>query len=383
MSEFGSTSITELSLGDYTDEKHTAVDAQVEQLVKEPPAEMDDSMLSAEEKEVVKGFAEKIDVTNAAMVMNYGAEAQKKVSTFSETALSKVKTKDMGEVGDMLGGLVTELKSFELEEEQPRGLKKIFNRTNDALASMKTRFDSAEQSVNRITEQLEDYKIQLLRDISMMDEMYDRNLDYYKELTMYILAGKQKLQQVRTEELPALKQKAEASGRSEDAQAANDLESMCNRFEKKIHDLDLTRMVTIQMAPQIRLVQNNDIVMAEKIQSSITNTIPLWKNQMVLALGLENSKRATEAQRAVSDMTNELLKKNAETLKQGSVEVAREAERGIVDIETLQQTNESLISTLDEVMNIQQEGRQKRTEAEVELRRIEDELKSKLLEVKS
>lgn len=380
MSELGTTTITELSLEGFSDSKYAVIDAKVEALVKEPPAEIDDSMLNEREKMVVKEFVQKIDVRDSGLVMSYGAEAQKKISGFSETALNKVRTKDMGEVGDMLTGLVAELKSIDMDEEPPKGIKKLFNKAGSTIMNMKGRFETAEKSVNRISGMLEDHKVQLIRDISMMDEMYDRNLGYYKELTMYILAGQEKLKQIREKELPELRTKALETNLPEDAQAANDLEGQCNRFEKKIHDLDLSRMVSIQMAPQIRMVQSNDVMMAEKIQSSLTNTIPLWKNQMVLALGIEHSRQAMEAQRAVSDMTNELLKKNADTLKQGSIDIARESERGIVDIETLQYTNAALISTLDEVMNIQQQGRQKRAEAELELKRIEGELKSKLLE---
>ena len=317
------------------------------------------------------------------MILNYGAASQKKIADFSGAALESVRTKDLGEVGDMISGLVTELRSFDAAAEQPKGFLGLFKRAGNQLDEMKSKYAKAETNVERITGMLEGHQVTLLKDIKLLDKMYEKNLVYFKELTMYILAGKQKLSEARSRELPALVSKAQASGLPEDAQAARDFEDMCGRFEKKLYDLELTRTVSIQMAPQIRLVQNNDAMMAEKIQSSIVNTIPLWKSQMVLALGLANSQQAIAAQRAVTDMTNELLKKNAAALKQGTIEAAHESERGIVDIETLQQTNRSLIETLDEVMKIQSDGRQKRAEAEEELGRIEGELKQKLLEISS
>ena len=344
------------------------------------PARVEDS-LSPEERQAVAEFAQKIDITNANLVLQYGADAQQKIAGFSESALKNVRTKDLGEVGEMITGLISELKGFDADEE-PKGFLGLFKRTGNKLAQLKTRYDKAETNVDRICGMLEDHQVQLLKDVAMLDEMYAVNVVNFKQLSMYILAGKQKLEEVRATALPQLLEKAKASGLPEDAQAANDLAAMCTRFEKKIHDLELTRMVAIQMAPQIRLIQNNDTLMAEKIQSTLVNTIPLWKSQMVLALGLAHSQQAMQAQREVTDMTNELLKKNADALKTGTLETARESERGIVDIETLQHTNEALISTLDEVMQIQEEGRQKRRAAEAELGRIEGELKQKLLEIR-
>lgn len=340
-------------------------------------AVLDESNLSSEEKRMVEDFADKIDLTKSNLVLQYGVGAQKKIADFSETALSNVKTKDLGEIGEMLSGVVMELRSFESEEEE-KGFLGFFKKTSNKLAAMKTKYDKAEINVNKICQALQAHQIQLLKDVAMLDKMYDLNKTYFKELSMYILAGKKKLAKVQEEELPRLVAQSERSGLPEDAQAVNDLMSVINRFEKKIHDLELTRMVSIQMAPQIRLVQGNDTIMAEKIQSTIVNTIPLWKSQMVLALGVAHSTQAAKAQREVTDMTNELLRKNAETLKLATVETAKESERGVVDIETLRITNESLISTLDEVLRIQTEGRQKRKEAEVELQRIEGELKNKL-----
>ncbi len=338
--------------------------------------------LSPEEQKMVDDFADKIDIRNSNIVLQFGSATQKKIADFSESALQNVKTKDLGEVGDLLSGLVTELKNFQIEEEQ-KGFLGFFKKTANKISNVKAKYDTAEASVEKICTVLEGHQVQLLKDIAMLDKMYDMNLTYFKELSMYILAGKQKLEQVRNTELPALLSKANLSGLPEDAQAANDLSSMCDRFEKKIHDLELTRMVSIQMAPQIRLVQNNDSMMTEKIQSTLVNTIPLWKSQMVLALGLAHSQQAIQAQRDVTDMTNQLLRQNADALKMGTLETVKESERGIVDIETLQYTNQSLISTLDEVMKIQEEGRQKRKEAEVELERIEEELKQKLLSLKN
>ncbi|WMM26975.1 toxic anion resistance protein [Tissierella sp. MB52-C2] len=338
-------------------------------------------MLSPEEKKMVDDFANQIDLNKSNQVLQYGVGAQKKIADFSETALNNVKTKDLGEIGEMLSGVVTELKSFEVEEEE-KGFLGFFKKSSNKLTAMKAKYDKAEVNINKICEALEKNQIQLLKDIAMLDKMYELNKVYFKELSMYILAGKKKLAKVQAEELPALIEKSTISGSPEDAQAVNDLTALCNRFEKKIHDLELTRMISIQMAPQIRLVQGNDTIMAEKIQSTIVNTIPLWKSQMVLALGVTHSSQAAKAQKEVTDMTNELLRKNAETLKMATIETAKESERGIVDIETLRITNESLISTLDEVMRIQIEGRQKRKEAEIELNRIEEELKTKLLEIR-
>ena len=349
---------------------------------KEPvePVILDEQTLTPEERQMVADFSEKIDITNSNMVLQYGSAAQKKIASFSEGALNKVRTKDLGEVGDMISGLVTELKGFDVEEEE-KGFLGLFKRTGNRIAGLKARYDKAEVNVDKIAGALEAHQVQLLKDVAMLDKMYELNLAYLKELTMYIIAGKKKLKQVREVELRAAIEKAQKSGLPEDAQAANDLAAMCDRFEKKIHDLELTRMVSVQMAPQVRLVQNNDTLMAEKIQSTLVNTIPLWKSQMVLALGVAHSQQAMQAQREVTNMTNELLRRNADTLKMGTIETAKEAERGIVDIETLKHTNEQLISTFDEVMRIQAEGREKRRAAEQELGRIEGELKQKLLEI--
>ena len=344
----------------------------------EDPA-MDDSILTEEERRAVDAFAQQIDLRNSTMVLQYGAGTQKKMADFSESALENVKSKDLGEVGGLLTDVVKELKNFDEEEE--KGFLGIFKKASNKIESMKAKYAKAETNVNEIVKVLESHQVQLLKDSALLDKMYELNLTYFKELSMYILAGKKKLAQVRNTELRALQEKAQMSGLAEDAQAAKDLDAMCSRFEKKIHDLELTRMISIQTAPQIRLVQNNDTVMVEKIQSTIVNTIPLWKSQMVLALGVEHSAQAAEAQRQVTDMTNELLKKNAEKLKMATTETARQSERGIVDIETLKATNESLISTLDEVMTIQREGREKRQAAEAELRNMEAELKNKLLEI--
>ena len=341
---------------------------------------MDENVLTEEERKMAEQFARQIDLTNSTMILQYGAGTQKKMADFSETALDNVRTKDLGEVGNLLGSVVQELKDFDEEEE--KGFFGIFKKQANNLQSFKTNYACEESNVNQICMFLEGNQVQLMKDIAVLDKMYELNLTYFKELTMYILAGKKKLREVQETELADMRMKAQRSGLAEDAQAARDLEAMCQRFEKKIHDLELTRMVSIQTAPQIRLVQNNDTIMAEKIQSTIVNTIPLWKSQMVLALGVAHSRQAAEAQREVTDMTNELLKKNAETLKMATVETAKESERGIVDMETLKTTNESLISTLDEVMQIQAEGRQKRQEAEVEIRKMEQELKEKLLQIR-
>ncbi|HIU76456.1 MAG TPA: toxic anion resistance protein [Candidatus Pelethocola excrementipullorum] len=339
---------------------------------------MDDSMLSSEEKQLVDQFVEKIDIHNAKGILEYGAGTQKKMADFSERTLENVRGKDMGEIGDLLASVVTEVKGFDAEEEE-KGFLGLFKKTSNKLTALKAKYDKAEVSISKICQALESHQITLLKDVAVLDKMYDMNLAYYKELTMYILAGKKKLEQVRTVEVTALNAKAQASGLAEDAQAARDLDELCNRFEKKLHDLDLTRTIAMQTAPQIRMIQNNDTQMAEKIQSTIVNTIPLWKNQMVITLGIQHSTQAAEAQRQVTDATNELLKKNAAALKTATIETAKANERGIVDIETLKQTNQSLISTLDEVMKIQQEGRQKRVAAEAELRSMENDLKNKLL----
>lgn len=348
-------------------------------VVQEEPA-LDDSILTEEERRTVDAFAQQIDLTNSAMVLQYGAGTQKKMADFSESALENVRSKDLGEVGELLSGVVKELKTFD-EEEEKGGFFGIFKKASNKIETMKAKYAKAETNVNEIVKVLEKHQVQLMKDSALLDKMYELNLTYFKELSMYILAGKKKLEEVRSTQLQELLNKAKLSGLPEDAQAAKDLDSLCSRFEKKIHDLELTRMISIQTAPQIRLVQNNDTLMVEKIQSTIVNTIPLWKSQMVLALGVEHSAQAAAAQREVTDMTNELLKKNAEKLKMATIETAKESERGIVDMETLKATNESLISTLDEVMNIQREGRQKRQEAEEGLRSMEQELKAKLLEI--
>ncbi|MGN0251931.1 MAG: toxic anion resistance protein [Oliverpabstia sp.] len=348
--------------------------------VKEEP-ELDDSILTEEEKKMVEAFSQQIDIHNTNGILQYGAGTQKKMADFSETALENVKTKDLGQVGDMLTNVVTELKQFGDEEEE-KGFFSFLKKPANKLQNMKTKYEKAEVNVEKICEVLENHQVLLLKDIALLDKMYEQNLVYFKELSMYILAGKKKLAQVRSTELQQLVDKARLSGLPEDAQAAKDLENKCDRFEKKIHDLELTRMISIQTAPQIRLVQNSDTMMVEKIQSTVVNTIPLWKSQMVLALGVEHASQAARAQRQVTDMTNELLRKNAEVLKMASIESAKESERGIVDLETLQNTNASLISTLDEVMKIQSDGREKRRAAEIELRKMEDELKNKLLQIR-
>ncbi|MGM9545114.1 MAG: toxic anion resistance protein [Vescimonas sp.] len=345
------------------------------------PVVLDESMLTEQERAAVNEFSKKIDVRDTNQVLQYGAAAQKSVASFSESALANVRNKDMGEIGEDLSRLVVELKGFGAAEEK-KGLAGLFKKTGNRIEAMKAQYSKVEANVDKIAQNLENHQITLLKDVAMFDQMYELNLKYYKELTMYILAGKKRLADVRSGELEELRKKAEASGLAEDAQAYNDLVSMCDRFEKKLHDLELTRMVSIQMGPQTRLLQNNDTLMIEKIQSSLVNTIPLWKSQMVLALGMEHSRQATAAQNAVTEMTNELLKKNADTLKMGTIATAKEAERSVVDIETLQHTNQQLISTLDEVARIQKEGAAKRKEAEAELGRIEGELKQKLMELR-
>lgn len=344
------------------------------------PEPMDESILSEEERKMVDAFAAQIDLTNTNQILQYGAGTQKKMADFSETALENVKTQDLGEVGELIAGVVNELKNFDAEEE--KGFFGFFKKQSNRINSMKIRYEKAEVNVGKIVEALKGHQMRLLKDSAILDKMYAQNLVYFKELSMYILAGKKKLKETREGRLKELMAKAQMGGRPEDAQEAKDLDTMCNRFEKKLHDLELTRMISIQTAPQIRLVQNNDMVMVEKIQTTIVNTIPLWKSQMVLALGIAHSTEAARAQREVTDMTNELLRKNAQTLQMATVETAKEAERGIVDMETLKNTNDSLIHTLDEVMRIQQEGREKRRQAEIEIRQMEDELKKKLLEIR-
>ncbi len=372
-----------LDFGAFDTPQEASVPAVSEaEVIPAPKNEMDDSMLSEDEKRMVAEFAEKIDLKNSNAILQYGAGTQKKMADFSEKALENVKTKDMGEIGDMITDLVVELKSFDVEEEE-KGLGAFFKKRANKLTALKAKYDKTEVNVNKITTALEKHQIQLIKDTQMLDRMYDMNLNYFKELSMYILAGKKKVAQARETELVQLRQKAQQSGLPEDAQAAKDYEGLIDRFEKKLHDLELTRTIALQTAPQIRLVQGSDTVMAEKIQSTLVNTIPLWKSQMVIALGVEHSTQAAEAQRAVSDMTNELLKKNADRLKTATIEAAKESERGIVDIETLKHTNQSLISTLDEVMKIQTEGRAKREAAEGELRSMENELKAKLLEIRA
>ena len=334
-----------LTLEPFAEEKKAPV------IVEEKQEVLDESILTEEEKAAVETFASQIDLTNSSVILQYGAGTQKKMADFSESALENVKSKDLGEVGELLAGVVTELKDF--DEEETKGFLGIFKKSANKLQSMKAKYAKAETNINQICKVLENHQVQLMKDVAVLDKMYELNLTYFKELSMYILAGKKKLQEVRSTKLQEMLQKAQASGLPEDAQAAKDLDSMCNRFEKKIHDLELTRMISIQTAPQIRLVQNNDTMMVEKIQSTIVNTIPLWKSQMVLALGVEHSAQAVEAQKEVTDMTNELLKRNAEKLKMATIETAKESERGIVEMETLKATNESLITTLDEVMRIQ------------------------------
>ena len=359
-----------------------AVDAAAAQKAKDEQAiQLDESKLTEAERKMVDDFAKQIDLTDSNVVLQYGAAAQKNIAGFSESALSKVRTKDLGEVGDALAGLVGELQNFGQQEEKG-GILGFFQKKKNDIRAMKAQYSKAETNVNQIVEVLEGHQVTLMKDVAMLDQMYELNTKYYKELTMYILAGKKKLEATRAGELEELRKKATVSGKQEDAQAYNDLANLCGRFEKKLHDLELTRMVSIQMGPQVRLIQNNDALMLEKLQSSLVNTIPLWKSQMVLALGMENSRQATAAQSAVTNMTNDLLRKNADLLKMGTIETAREAEKSVVSIEALQHTNQQLISTLDEMMKIQTEGAQKRKEAEAELGRIEGELKQKLLELR-
>ena len=336
--------------------------------------------LSPEEERLVEEFSSKIDISNSQAVLTYGVGSQQKIAEFSENALERVKTKDLGEIGDMLAGVVGEIRSLEIDEED-KGFFGFFKKSGNKLANMKAKYDKVEVNVNNISKALEDHQVTLMKDVLMLDKMYELNMNYYKELSMYIMAGKKRLERANNIELPELIKKADESRLPEDTQKAKDFSQMINRFEKKIHDLELTKTVSLQMAPQIRLIQNNDSMMSDKIQSTIVNTIPLWKNQMVIAIGLKHSTDAAKAQKAVSDMTNELLKKNAETLKAATIETAKESERGIIDIETLKSTNKTLISTFDEVIKIQDEGRKKRKEAEAELRNIENEMRTKLLEI--
>lgn len=356
---------------------------------KQPPAAapsytevVEEPNLTEEEQKMVDNFVNQINLSDSNAILQYGAGAQKKLADFSESALNNVKGQELGEVGDMLAQVVTQLKDFDVDEEE-KGFFGLFKKASNKVTAMKAKYSKAEANVDKIVDVLEGHQIQLMKDTAMLDKMYETNLSYFKELTMYIQAGKQKLNQVRTNELPALRAKAQRSGLPEDAQAAKDMDSMGNRFEKKLHDLELTRQIALQTAPQIRLVQSNDTMMAEKIQTTVVNTIPLWKSQMVIALGVAHSTEAAKAHREVTDMTNELLKKNAESLHMASVETARESERGIVDLETLKITNETLIKTFDEVMQIQKEGHEKRMAAEVELHRMEGELKNKLLEIRA
>jgi len=365
--------------------EETPVVPSLEMMTEEPEAVsaicQELAQLSQGEQETVKAFSEQIDITNTSVVLHYGAAAQKHIADFSSSTLNNIRTKDMGDVGGMLSNLTVELRGFNFDEEKKKGIRGLFRRAQSHVAHLKAQFDTAEANVDKIVAALEKHQVTLMKDISMLDKMYELNTGYFKELTMYILAGKQKLQYVQDNDLKALQAKAVETGQPEDAQAANDLANMCNRFEKKIHDLELTRIISIQMAPQIRMIQNNDVLMLEKIQTSIVNTIPLWKSQMVLAVSLHHSQQAMEAQRNVNDMTNELLRKNAEKLKTGTIEIAKESERGIVDIETLKHTNQNLIETLEEVRQIQVEGSKRRQEASQELGKIEGELKQKLLEI--
>ena len=358
------------------------IEEQVATEAEAPAEKLDLSSLSPAEQAAVRTFAEQIDVTNTEQILNYGSAAQKNISEFSDAALNTVRTKDLGEAGDMLSNLVVELQGLNFDQEEKKGLRGLFKKGTQNIATLKAQYDKAEVNVDKIVEELEKHEVTLLKDISLMDKMYEKNAEYQKELTMYILAGKLKVEQLRNEELPKLVAKAEESKLPEDAQAANDFANLIGRFEKKIHDLELTRMISVQMAPQIRMIQNNDQLMSEKIRSSIVNTIPLWKNQMVMAMSLYHSEQAMKAQNEVTNVTNELLEKNAQALHQGSVAIAQEAERGIVDIETLKKTNLELIATLDEVRQIQDDGRAKRAQAEEELGRIEGELREKLLAMK-
>ena len=350
-------------------------------IIEEKKEIVEEIELTEDEKKMIDQFVDKIEISNSNAILQYGVGAQKKISDFSQSALNEVKTKDLGEIGDILSKVVFQLKNFE-EGEEKKGVFGFFKKGKDKVTQMKINYENAENNIDEMCNVLENHQVQLLKDIAMLDRMYDINRTYFKELCMYILAGKKKLKKLEDEEIPKLQEKAKQSNNPQDAQELNDFVALCNRFEKKIHDLELTKMISLQMAPQIRLIQNNDSLMAEKIQSTIINTIPLWKSQIVLSLGVAHAADAAKVQREVTDMTNELLRKNAEILKTSTIETAKESERGIVDIETLRATNESLISTLDEILNIQTEGRQKRREAEIELRNIEDQLKNKLINFK-
>lgn len=351
------------------------------QSVSEAAAEVQEVQLTPEEQKMVDDFSKQIDVTNSAMVMQYGAGAQQKVASFSETALKNVRSKDLGEVGNMISGVVTELKSFNAGEDE-KGFLGIFKKNVNKMTAMKAKYAKVEANINTISDQLEGHQVTLMKDVATLDQLYELNMTYYKELSMYIMAGKAKLKEIEEVTIPELAKKAEASGNQADAQAVSDMTALANRFEKKIHDLELTRIISMQMAPQIRLVQNNDVMMSDKIQSTLVNTIPLWKSQMVIALGIQHSQDAAKAQKEVTELTNKMLKENAQKLKQASIDVAKESERGVVEIETLQATNEQLISTLDEVLKIQTEGRQRRKEAEVQLKKIEEDMKKKLIEMR-
>ena len=388
LQEFSANATPTLTFEPFKDDVQTESEAEVSAVLSEIEANaaapiqkiFDESTLTPEEREMITTFASQIELNNSSLIMQYGAGAQKKIADFSGTALDKVQTKDLGEVGNMLSSVVTELKSFDVDDE-PKGLLSFFKKTANKVTALQAKYDKAENNVAKISTALEDAQITLLKDVAMLDKMYDLNLTYFKELSMYILAGKKRLEKAQNEELPALIEKSKASGLPEDAQAANDFANLINRFEKKVHDLELTRAISLQMAPQIRLLQNNDSLLVERIQSTLSNTLPLWKSQILIALGMHRSQEALKAQSAVTDMTNELLQKNAEALKVGTIETAREAERGIIDLETLKQTNQSLMDTLNEVMRIQEEGRTKRIAAEQELATMEVSLKKKLLEV--
>lgn len=383
MNEEEKTYVPSLTLEPNAQAVAEAAEEKKEEVQEEIPIERPElEKLSPAEQAAVKEFAKKIDILNTEQVLNYGSNAQKNISEFSDSALNAVRTKDLGEVGTMLSDLVVELKGMNFDPEQKKGLFGLFNKAKQDIASVKAQYDKAEVNVDKIVEQLEHHEVVLLKDISLMDKMYEKNQEYMKELTMYIIAGRMRIEELRNVELPELQRKAQESGLPEDAQAANDFANMIGRFEKKIHDLELTRTISLQMSPQIRMIQNNDTLMSEKIRSSIVNTIPLWKSQMVLGLSMYHSEEAMKAQREVTDVTNKLLESNAKKLHQGSVNVAKESERGIVDIETLKKTNQELIATLDEVRQIQDDGRAKRQQAEEELGRIEGQLKQKLLEMK-
>ena len=373
--------VPQLTLDPFAQQAPPAPEVQEAPKPEMKPVELNDDMLTPEEKRAVEEFAKKIDITNSNMILQYGAAAQKNVAEFSDNALQSVRNKDLGEVGESLSLLVASLDNFGKTEEK-KGLKGLFKKTEDKMQVMKAQFGKVESSVDQISKQLQQHQITLLKDVAMLDQMYEKNLQYYKELTMYILAGKKRLAEIEAVELPTLRTKAEQTGSQEDAQRYNDMQQLCQRFDKKLHDLELTRMISIQMGPQTRMLQNNDTQLVEKIQSSLVNTIPLWKSQMVLALGIEHGRQAVAAQSAVTEMTNQLLQKNAEMLKMGTIAPAKEAERSIVDIETLQHTNQQLISTLDEVLNIQRTGAEKRRAAEAELGRIEGELRQKLMELR-